>query len=120
MENSEVQTDQSNEFEAVKARLEEIAQTVDDESLSLDQALDLYEEAVKLGLQATNLLEVGIEVDAESDAQDGAEADAAANGEVGTQADGEGSAPAPDGVPGTNPDAIPAPTPFQNPDSNQG
>ena len=82
MNSSEKQTEQPNEFEAVKARLEEIAREVDDENLSLDDALDLYEEAVKLGLQATNLLEVGIEVEE------------------------------PDAEPGTNPDAVPDPTPL--------
>lgn len=61
-----------NEFEAVKARLEEIARAVDDENLPLDDALDLYEEAVKLGLQASNLLEVGIVVE-EDPAEDGPE-----------------------------------------------
>lgn len=59
------QEQQPNEFEAVKSRLEEIARAVDDENLSLDDALDLYEEAVKLGLQASNLLEVGIVVEEE-------------------------------------------------------
>ena len=53
------------DFEAVKIRLEEIARTIDDESLSLDEALDLYEEAVKLGLQASDLLETGIVVSEE-------------------------------------------------------
>ena len=49
-----------NEFEAVRKRLEEIVREVDDDDISLDDALDLYEEAVKLGLQASSLLEVGI------------------------------------------------------------
>lgn len=51
---------ESNEFEAVRKRLEEIAREVDDDDMSLDDALDLYEEAVKLGLKASSLLEVGI------------------------------------------------------------
>ena len=50
-------------FEALKARLEHIAQAVSDESLPLDDALDLYEEAVTLGLKATDLLEDGIVID---------------------------------------------------------
>ena len=53
---------QPADFEAVKSRLAEIADAVDDESLSLDAALDLYEEAVTLGMQASDLLETGIEV----------------------------------------------------------
>ena len=68
--------EQPNEFESVKARLEEIAAAVDDENLSLDEALDLYEEAVKLGLQASDLLEVGIVV--EEEAIEGADAAPAA------------------------------------------
>ena len=54
--------DQQVDFETVKNRLAEIADAVDDESLSLDEALGLYEEAVALGLQASDLLEVGIVV----------------------------------------------------------
>lgn len=80
MENSE-QREQSNEFEAVKARLEEIANTVDDENLSLDEALDLYEEAVKLGLQASDLLETGIVIE-EAEAQAEAESPAEGDGDV--------------------------------------
>ena len=59
---------EANEFEAVRKRLEEIAREVDDEEISLDDALDLYEEAVKLGLAASSLLEVGVEPSADSDA----------------------------------------------------
>ena len=58
------------DFGAVKNRLEEIARTIDSEDLSLDEALDLYEEAVKLGLQASDLLETGIVVQDEPVAQD--------------------------------------------------
>ncbi|MBQ9043608.1 MAG: exodeoxyribonuclease VII small subunit [Eggerthellaceae bacterium] len=79
------QEQQPNEFETVKARLEEIARAVDDENLSLDDALDLYEEAVKLGLQASNLLEVGIVVEEEPVAEE-------ATGEsVGAQTSAPGS-----------------------------
>ena len=73
MENSgqQVETnepaEQQSEFAAVKERLEEIARAVDDENLPLDDALDLYEEAVKLGLKASSLLEVGIVVEEETD-----------------------------------------------------
>ncbi len=55
----------SNQFESVKLRLQEIADAVSDENISLDDALDLYEEAVSLGLQASDLLEVGIVVEEE-------------------------------------------------------
>ena len=53
-------SEQTPDFAAVKNRLAEIAEAVDDESLSLDDALDLYEEAVSLGLKASDLLEVGV------------------------------------------------------------
>lgn len=58
-------------FESVKERLDEIVDAVNDESISLDDALDLYEEAVKLGMQASTLLEEGIaQQDAESEASE--------------------------------------------------
>ena len=48
-------------FEAVKVRLDEIVDAVSDEGLALDDALALYEEAVGLGLRASDLLEDNIE-----------------------------------------------------------
>lgn len=48
-------------FEAVKTRLDEIVDAVSDEELALDDALALYEEAVGLGLRASDLLEEHIE-----------------------------------------------------------
>ena len=56
------QAAQPQDFEAVKTRLEEIADTVDDESLSLDEALDLFEEAVGLGLKVSDYIEEDIAV----------------------------------------------------------
>lgn len=61
------------DFESVKTRLAEIAEAVDDENLSLDDALALYEEAVALGLQASDLLETGVVVP-EPDAAEQADA----------------------------------------------
>lgn len=46
------------DFSLIRARLDEIALQVRDEGLALDAALDLYDEAVKLGMKATELLEV--------------------------------------------------------------
>lgn len=51
-------------YSQVKGRLDEIADTVADESTSLDDALDLYEEAVKLALRASELIETDEEGDA--------------------------------------------------------
>ena len=48
-------------FEGVKARLDEIVAAVSDDDLPLDEALALYEEAVGLGLRASDLIEEGIE-----------------------------------------------------------
>ena len=48
-------------FEAVKSRLEEIVDAVSSDELELDAALALYEEAVGLGLRASDLLEENIE-----------------------------------------------------------
>ena len=58
-------------FEAVQSRLDEIVEAVGDESLPLDDALALYEEAVNLGLRGSDLLEENIEA---FDAQQAAEA----------------------------------------------
>lgn len=72
-------------FESVKGRLDEIVDAVSDDALPLDQALSLYEEAVGLGLRASDLLEQGIDAKraeqalAQADAQqDGTEAAAGA------------------------------------------
>lgn len=48
-------------FEEVNARLNEIVQAVADDSLPLDEALSLYEEAVNLGLRGGDLLEENIQ-----------------------------------------------------------
>lgn len=79
---------QAPDFKGVKERLHQIAEAVEDPELSLDAALDLYEEAVALGLQASDLLEVGIteeetravapEEGSEASAADGAGEEAAA------------------------------------------
>lgn len=46
-------------FDTMKARLDEIADEVNADGISLDDALALYEEAVALGLRASDLLEEG-------------------------------------------------------------
>lgn len=48
-------------FEELNTRLKEIVEAVGDESLPLDDALSLYEEAVTLGLRASDLLEENIQ-----------------------------------------------------------
>lgn len=44
-------------FASIRERLDEIAKEVRREDVALDAALDLYDEAVKLGMKATELLE---------------------------------------------------------------
>lgn len=48
-------------FEELKMRLDEIVSLVSDDSLPLDEALDLYEEAVGIGLSASRIMEEGID-----------------------------------------------------------
>lgn len=50
-------TAQLDSFEAVRTRLEQIVDEVNAEGITLDEALSLYEEAVKLGLSACDLSE---------------------------------------------------------------
>lgn len=53
------------DFSSVKARLAQIAESVSDETMPLDDALDLFEEAVAIGLKVGDLLEEGIASDAD-------------------------------------------------------
>ena len=69
------------DFGAVKQRLEYIADAVGNEDMPLEEALDLFEEAVSLGMKVGDLLEVGLDdtEEAASVGEDGAqEGDAAA------------------------------------------
>ena len=63
--------DDARTFEDIKTRLDEIVSLVSDDSLPLDEALDLYEEAVGIGLQASRIMEEGI---AEKEAEQAAQA----------------------------------------------
>lgn len=58
--------DNTSTFEGLRTRLGEIVELVDDPATSLDDALTLYEEAIKLGIAACDLSEVGIIEEAES------------------------------------------------------
>lgn len=76
--------DTADSFESLKARLDEIVDAVSDDTLPLDDALALYEEAVALGLRASDLLEENISArdaeEAAADALDDAEETVAADG----------------------------------------
>lgn len=63
--------DDARSFEDIKTRLDEIVSLVSDDSFPLDEALDLYEEAVGIGLQASRIMEEGI---AEKEAEQAAQA----------------------------------------------
>lgn len=75
-------------FEAVQNRLDEIVEAVGDESLSLDDALALYEEAVNLGLRGSDLLEENIEAFDAQQAAEGVEGEAASDASGDAEADG--------------------------------
>ena len=55
-------------YDQVRDRLDEIVEAVNAPGISLDEALALYEEAVKLGLSACDLSEEGAEELREQDA----------------------------------------------------
>lgn len=83
-------------FGEVKSRLDEILDAVSDESLPLDDALTLYEEAVSLGLRASDLLEENIEAHEAEQAEAAFDAEpSAAQGEAADEsaapAQGEGA-----------------------------
>lgn len=59
MSNTDVSSEATS-FRELKARLDEIVELVSDDSLPLEEALKYYEEAVGLGLEASNILEQGI------------------------------------------------------------
>ncbi len=60
MSNTDATSSETTSFRELKARLDEIVELVSDDSLPLEDALKYYEEAVGLGLEASNILEQGI------------------------------------------------------------
>ena len=63
----------TSSYEQINDRLKEIASLVGDDSIALDDALDLFEEAVRLGVRASALIEDDIvarnaQLDGESEA----------------------------------------------------
>lgn len=68
-------------FEQLRSRLDEIVDEVNAEGISLDEALALYEEAVKLGLSACDLSEKDALAVLEQPAEDQAASDAQLAGE---------------------------------------
>lgn len=72
-------------FNTVKARLDEIADEVARDDISLDDALALYEEAVQLGLRACDISELNIELAEESETDSESEHEATTNSAVSTE-----------------------------------
>ncbi len=63
-------SDSAQSFVDLKNRLDEIVETVADDTLPLEEVLDLYEEAVGIGLTASRIMEEGISAhDAEAEAK---------------------------------------------------
>lgn len=63
-------SDSTQSFVDLKNRLDEIVETVADDTLPLEEVLDLYEEAVGIGLTASRIMEEGISAhDAETEAE---------------------------------------------------
>lgn len=71
-------------YSQVKGRLDEIAARVADETLPLDDALNLYDEAVTLALRASELIEI------DEEEGDGEDVDASQSGSL---TDVQGTAP---------------------------
>lgn len=55
-----MESNDSQSYESIKKRLDDIVEAVGDENIPMDDALKLYEEAVRLGLQASRIMEEGI------------------------------------------------------------
>jgi len=53
-------------YAEVKSRLDQIVEAVQDENISLDEALSLYEEAIKIGSRVSDLIEQDISLDIEA------------------------------------------------------
>lgn len=64
------QDEAKGDFASIKGRLDEIVEAVKDDTISLDAALDLYEEAIALGTKAAAILEEGVLEEATSNSED--------------------------------------------------
>lgn len=83
---------EQNSFSDINARLSEISNDVAREDISLDDALELLEEAVSLGMRASNVIEETISEDERAQAQklmDEMSKEASEESSVGAQSDDE-------------------------------
>ena len=67
----------AHDLKAVKSRLDAIVDAVSDDTISLDDALAYYEEAVKLGMKASEIMEADLIGPTEGDGQPESESDSA-------------------------------------------
>lgn len=69
------------EYEQIESRLKEIEQTITTENLDMDESLKLYEEAVELGMKASQTIENNVLVDMNNSGEDESEDESEGNSE---------------------------------------
>ena len=80
VEVEEIKKRELQEYENIEGRLKEIEEKITTENLDMDQSLELYEEAVNLGMKASQTIENNVLVDTnnestEEESKDYAEGD---------------------------------------------
>lgn len=78
VEVEEIRKRELQEYENIEGRLKEIEEKITTENLDMDQSLELYEEAVNLGMKASQTIENNVLVDTynestEEESEDNAE-----------------------------------------------
>lgn len=63
VEVEEVKKRELQEYENIEGRLKEIEEKITNENLDMDESLELYEEAVNLGMKASQTIENNVLVD---------------------------------------------------------
>ena len=63
VEVEEVKKRELQEYENIEGRLKEIEEKITTENLDMDESLELYEEAVNLGMKASQTIENNVLVD---------------------------------------------------------
>lgn len=58
------------DYEKIESRLKEIEQTITTENLDMDESLKLYEEAVDLGMKASQTIENNVLVDMNNETEE--------------------------------------------------
>lgn len=63
--------DEVKEYEKIEGRLKEIEEKISSEKLDMDESLKLYEEAVDLGMKASQTIEHNVLGDKAEEGEDG-------------------------------------------------